>query len=140
MTNTILCVALAGSLFAGAGGIISGPGLKEPADPLASAVPQTVWSTANAGRRSSAVSPAAVVTRGLFYLYQNILGPTKGTSRCPMSPSCSQYGKLAVRKHGIVKGVFLTGDRLYRCGHDLSYYPRMSTRYRLLHEDPPPDH
>ena len=43
---------------------------------------------------------------------------------CRYTPSCSQYAILAINKHGIIKGVFLSIKRILRCnpwggcGHD----------------------
>jgi len=37
---------------------------------------------------------------------------------CPMHPSCSEYGRLAVKKHGFFIGWAMTMDRLMRCGRD----------------------
>ena len=113
------------------GELIGDSNLKGPADPLASDVVTVL-------PKEIPMSPGTIMTRGLFYLYQDVFGPAQGSSRCPMSPSCSEYGKLAVRDHGLFKGLLITGDRLHRCGHDLSYYPRMSTRDKQIHEDPPP--
>ena len=52
--------------------------------------------------------------------YQNHLGKIKG-SYCPMYPSCSEYGKIAINKYGYI-GVLKTFDRLHRCSHDLENY------------------
>ncbi len=37
---------------------------------------------------------------------------------CPMYPSCSQYSRQAVGKHGFVVGWAMAMDRLLRCGRD----------------------
>ena len=34
---------------------------------------------------------------------------------CRFSPTCSEYGRLAVLKHGVWRGVPLTVGRLLRC-------------------------
>ena len=34
------------------------------------------------------------------------------TVHCPMEPSCSNYSLQAIEKHGPLKGVILTADRL----------------------------
>ena len=39
-------------------------------------------------------------------------------NRCPMYPSCSHYGFEAIQKHGLLRGWFMTCDRLLRCGRD----------------------
>lgn len=43
--------------------------------------------------------------------YQKYLS-SAGTTRCPMVPSCSSYSMLAINKHGLLKGVVMTADRL----------------------------
>jgi len=45
---------------------------------------------------------------------------------CPMHPSCSEYGRQAVRKHGLLFGWVMAMDRLLRCGRDeLRYAQRI---------------
>lgn len=45
---------------------------------------------------------------------------------CPMHPSCSEYSRRAFRKHGLVRGWWMTFDRLLRCGRDeLDRSPRV---------------
>lgn len=34
---------------------------------------------------------------------------------CRFAPSCSEYSALAIRRHGALKGVWLTCRRLLRC-------------------------
>ena len=50
----------------------------------------------------------------LIRIYQNtlslILPPT-----CRFTPSCSQYGVEALKKHGALKGLWLTIKRVVRC-------------------------
>ncbi|MDF2379172.1 MAG: membrane protein insertion efficiency factor YidD [Candidatus Gracilibacteria bacterium] len=36
-------------------------------------------------------------------------------TRCKYTPSCSEYGKLAIEKHGVWKGGVMTAWRLMRC-------------------------
>ena len=50
-------------------------------------------------------------------LYQKHLSPVIG-GKCPMYPSCSQYCKNAIKKHGAVMGWIMACDRLIRCGRD----------------------
>jgi putative membrane protein insertion efficiency factor len=46
--------------------------------------------------------------------YQLCLSPLKPPS-CRFSPTCSQYALEALRKHGLVKGLWLAVRRLLRC-------------------------
>ncbi|MBX3238446.1 MAG: membrane protein insertion efficiency factor YidD [Chitinophagaceae bacterium] len=50
----------------------------------------------------------------LIKLYQLILSPVLGRS-CRFTPTCSQYGIEALRKHGLLKGLWLTARRISRC-------------------------
>jgi len=60
---------------------------------------------------------------GLIKLYQWCLSPFLGSS-CRFFPSCSNYALEAIKKHGALKGGYLTIMRLARChpwcegGHD----------------------
>ena len=55
--------------------------------------------------------------------YQRILSPLFGP-RCCYHPSCSQYAREAIEKHGPMKGLWLAVKRISRChplaegGHD----------------------
>jgi putative membrane protein insertion efficiency factor len=46
--------------------------------------------------------------------YRRIITPHLG-SRCVFEPSCSHYAELALREKGLIKGLWLTMKRLYRC-------------------------
>jgi len=50
----------------------------------------------------------------LIRYYQKKISPKLG-NRCVFDPSCSHYSELAFRRKGFLKGIQLTGQRLYRC-------------------------
>lgn len=50
----------------------------------------------------------------LIKVYQWIISPWLGP-RCRFTPSCSHYGIEALRKHGLIKGLWLTVRRVSRC-------------------------
>ncbi len=56
----------------------------------------------------------------LLGFYQGPLNHLNGVRRgaCPMEPSCSEYARQAVARHGPVKGWMMAMDRLMRCGRD----------------------
>lgn len=56
----------------------------------------------------------------LYKVYKKFVSEIDG-SHCPMYPSCSRYGRDSIAKYGL-KGIFMTADRLNRCGHDLKRY------------------
>lgn len=59
----------------------------------------------------------------LIKFYQWFISPLLGSS-CRFTPTCSQYGIEAIKKHGPFKGGWLTLKRISRChpwgahGHD----------------------
>ncbi|HKS17088.1 MAG TPA: membrane protein insertion efficiency factor YidD [Planctomycetota bacterium] len=55
---------------------------------------------------------------GAIILYQETLSGAARSmgARCRFTPSCSQYGRLAIRKYGFLKGGAKTLARLARCG------------------------
>jgi putative membrane protein insertion efficiency factor len=60
---------------------------------------------------------------GLIKMYQLVISPLMGPS-CRYTPTCSQYGIEALKKYGLIKGLWLTIKRVARCnpwgghGHD----------------------
>lgn len=54
---------------------------------------------------------------GIIHFYQEYISPVDG-DRCAMHPSCSQYMKKCVKKHGLLTGWIMGCDRLVRCGRD----------------------
>jgi uncharacterized protein len=60
---------------------------------------------------------------GLIKIYQLVISPLTGPS-CRYTPTCSQYGIEALKKYGLIKGLWLTIKRVARCnpwgghGHD----------------------
>ena len=49
-----------------------------------------------------------------LWFYQKILSPLKPRT-CRFFPTCSEYSILAVKKHGVIKGLWLTFKRLLKC-------------------------
>ncbi len=50
----------------------------------------------------------------LIRCYQVFISPLLGR-HCRFYPSCSSYTYEAIKKHGLLKGVFLGGKRLLKC-------------------------
>ncbi|MBW2514060.1 MAG: membrane protein insertion efficiency factor YidD [Deltaproteobacteria bacterium] len=70
--------------------------------------------------RPSAVPPDASPYEDLLGIYRGPLDHLAPVRRgaCPMYPSCSEYSRQAVEKHGFVIGWAMAMDRLLRCGRD----------------------
>ena len=54
--------------------------------------------------------------------YQKTLSPDHGWFRscfpygcCRFRPTCSEYAKMALKRHGLIKGTIITVNRLLRC-------------------------
>ena len=50
----------------------------------------------------------------LIYIYQNFISPFL-PARCRYTPTCSQYSKESIKKHGPYKGFILTFKRIIKC-------------------------
>jgi putative membrane protein insertion efficiency factor len=57
--------------------------------------------------RSLAIAP--------IRLYQLLISPLLPANTCKFHPTCSEYAALAIRKHGVFRGVPMAGWRLLRC-------------------------
>ena len=67
----------------------------------------------------------------LIRLYQRTLSPDTGlmayqrpSGYCKYFPHCSEYAYLSINKHGLIKGLFFSIKRIFKCnpfskgGHD----------------------
>ena len=59
-------------------------------------------------------SPVRRIAAFLITLYQRLLSPLFPPS-CRFVPTCSQYAKEAILRHGIVRGSYLAARRILRC-------------------------
>jgi hypothetical protein len=48
-------------------------------------------------------------------IYQMVLSPLLGPSKCRYTPTCSEYAREALQKHGLLKGTWLALKRLASC-------------------------
>lgn len=67
------------------------------------------------------VPPSRAFVSLSFGIYRAGPSRIRGVS-CPMSPHCSEFGRGAFARHGIIAGTLMTADRILRCGHDLRRY------------------
>jgi putative membrane protein insertion efficiency factor len=69
------------------------------------------------------MNPAQRLLIALIRIYQLALSPFIG-NQCRFTPTCSQYAREAVEKHGAIKGTWMAIRRIGRChpwhagGHD----------------------
>ena len=59
-------------------------------------------------------NPVYHVLSASMYTYQSVVSPLI-MRQCTFRPSCSGYSKELIREFGLLKGTFLTADRLMRC-------------------------
>ncbi len=60
------------------------------------------------------MSPARRAVAFAIAAYQRLVSPYLGPA-CRFYPSCSQYAKEAVLKHGVLRGLLLAARRIVRC-------------------------
>lgn len=75
------------------------------------------------------------VFSGLFLFYKSFIS-SQDLTVCTFTPSCSEYGILAVKEHGVLKGGFLTVDRLTRCNGLSPEKYKVDKTQMLLIDDP----
>lgn len=75
---------------------------------------------------------------GLFLFYKTFISSQDQTV-CTFTPSCSEYGILAIKKHGMVKGGVMTMDRLTRCNGLSPTNYEYDAKAKLLKDDPVAD-
>ena len=50
----------------------------------------------------------------LIRIYQTLISPLL-PSTCRFSPTCSEYSKQSLIKHGLIKGIILSVKRILKC-------------------------
>lgn len=54
------------------------------------------------------------ILMGLIWIYKYTISPLF-PGACRYTPTCSEYGMQALKKHGFFKGILLTIKRISRC-------------------------
>lgn len=75
---------------------------------------------------------------GLFLFYKTFVS-SQDQAACTFTPSCSEYGILCVKKHGVIKGGVMTMDRLTRCNGLSPTNYEYDPKAKLLKDDPTAD-
>lgn len=60
------------------------------------------------------MSPGVWLAVGLIRLYQR-LAPSSMRGHCRFAPSCSDYARAALERHGLLRGLALAAGRIARC-------------------------
>ena len=79
-----------------------------------------------------------VLFSGLFLFYKTFFS-SQDLTVCTFSPSCSEYGILAVKKFGMIKGGVMTMDRLTRCNGLSPQNYEIDKKTMLLKDEPGAD-
>lgn len=90
-------------------------------------------------RPESATGSSETVFSAAIDVYQGPLNHLSAVrhGQCPMYPSCSQYSREAIAKHGAVVGWVMAMDRLMRCGRsELSMVPLVQINDQWRYYDP----
>ena len=68
---------------------------------------------------------ASIGGNWLIDAYKSTISPLQSPNTCNFWPTCSQFGKAAIRQNGILAGMVMTADRLTRCHPGAwSYYDK----------------
>ena len=68
------------------------------------------------------MSPRTRLLDLAFHGYKRVLSPmlhSVGVSQCIFLPTCSEYARIAIERHGLIHGTRLALQRIARC-HPLS--------------------
>ena len=93
---------------------------KRPPEMLATCL-ILIWAVLLTGcTHHSASQPKVSLYENILGIYREPLNHLSAVRRgvCPMHPSCSEYSRQAVEKHGFNLGWAMAMDRLLRCGRD----------------------
>lgn len=74
-------------------------------------------------------SELRLVTSGLVRMYQVFVSP-QGPPGCNFTVTCSHFLTRAVQKYGLVHGLLMGGDRLFRCNRGGRKFYRIDPRTR----------
>lgn len=59
-------------------------------------------------------NPVTLFFNASLFIYQKFISQ-HFSAGCYYQPSCSEFGRLAIKKYGLIKGIIITADRLTRC-------------------------
>jgi len=53
-----------------------------------------------------------------IWLYQYVMSGQLRSRQCRFQPTCSEYARVAITRHGLITGSLMAYRRLERCGPD----------------------
>ena len=57
-----------------------------------------------------------IIAIAMVRFYQLAISPViGGRAACRFTPTCSEYTRIAIEKHGIIRGVYMGFRRICRC-------------------------
>jgi len=62
----------------------------------------------------SRYNPFSLSATAMMFLYQHVISP-QFSRLCLYERTCSNFSKTAIKEFGLVKGIFLSADRIMRC-------------------------
>lgn len=92
--------------------------------------PQSQLDTSARTSRAPSESLPSGVFDGLLRFYQQVISQVDGP-RSNMYPTGSAYARQVIKKHGVVRGVVLTAERLLHEGNEKKVSPRIR-KYGVL--------
>lgn len=83
-------------------------------DSISFVEPKTTWMFSGSKSNFVKYNPLSMVLGGAMYFYQRVIS-RQFSAECLYDVSCSRFSVQHIHRHGIVKGVFLSADRVTRC-------------------------
>jgi putative component of membrane protein insertase Oxa1/YidC/SpoIIIJ protein YidD len=82
-------------------------------------------------------NPVSLLFGGGLFFYQKVISP-QIVMGCAFNPSCSNFSKECVHEFGVVKGIFLSADRLTRCTRlsSIDFHPIMFDENKKVNDLP----
>ena len=78
-------------------------------------------------KMQTSYNPVKLILFVPLYVYQKFVSE-QISARCEFEPSCSNFGVQSLKVLGLIKGLFLTADRLTRCNGQA----QPETKYYLI--------
>lgn len=60
------------------------------------------------------INPISNLMKATMFLYQNVIS-AQLSKECPYEITCSNFSKQSIKKFGLIKGIFISADRITRC-------------------------